>query len=211
MVLETGNFGVGGFRLDTWSVSSAATGLEAIPPKLLHEASSQVAFPIYLVELVLRSSSGEETVLRLSSAGKKSLRDSRYFDQSIVWFGEYDYQSVAVSGLSSNGATLSLDNSRNRYSFFAFSDEIPLKEQKVRVWLSDGQKEELPDDKTVLIFDGYVDSVTSVTEKEVTFTALAQSIIAGWSPRIFLAPPMCNHLPRAGTKIGTLTLIPAKR
>jgi hypothetical protein len=185
--------------------------MEVIPPTLLTEAIKEVSFPGYLVEVSLQSTSGQDTVFRLSTAGKKVLVGSRYLEESRVEFGAYEYQSVGISGLTNSSATLSLDNSASRYGFFAFSDDTPLKDQRVRVWAISGKEEEIPDDLCVLVFEGYVDSILSVTEQEVKFSAKAQSITAGWTPRIFLAPPMCNHLPKAGTKIGNLVLEPSRR
>jgi hypothetical protein len=185
--------------------------VDAVPAELLTEATKEVSFPGYLVEVAIQSVSGQETVFRLSTAGKKVLVGSRYFSDHRVEFGAYDYQSVGISGLTNSSVTLSLDNSANRYAFFAFSDDAPLKDQRVRVWAISGPGEEVPDNLCVLVFEGYVDSVLSVTEAEVKFSAKAQSITAGWTPRIFLAPPMCNHLPKAGTRIGNLVLVPARR
>lgn len=183
---------------------------EIVPTELLTEATKEVSFPGYLVEVALESTSGQDYVFRLSTAGKKVLVDSRYFSESRVEFGAYDYQSVGISGLTNSSVVLSLDNSANRYAFFAFSDDTPLKDQRVRVFAISGPSEEVPDNLCVLAFEGYVDEILSVTEAEVKFSAKAQSITAGWTPRIFLAPPICNHLPKAGTRIGSLVLEPAR-
>jgi len=183
----------------------------SIPQDLITESTKRVSFSGYLTEIVLVSSNGQETILRLSSAGRKELINSRHFNDSPVVFGDGPDSFAGVSGLTGQGVTLSFNNSRNVFSFFALSDSVSLKSQRVKVWAISGQGEQVADSYHALVFQGTIDEIKSVNEREVVITAKAGALSAGWTPRIFLAPPLCNHLPSAGTKIGNLVLVPSSR
>ena len=208
MRIKTSDVGIQGYEIDWTQVTPGQSAVLDISEPLQVAATKSVSHPVFLVELLLKEVSGTVVTVRLSSAGHKSLSGHPDFSQSTVDFGVISHESVLVSGLTQQSVTLSLDNSTKRYAFFALSDVIPLKDQRVRVWSAYSEHTLIPNDQIALVFDGYIDSVLAVNEKEVKFTANAQSISAGWCPRIYLSPPLCNHLPKAGTKIGNLILEP---
>jgi hypothetical protein len=165
-------------------------------------SSEEVSHPIYLVEILLKRIDGVLITIRLSSAGKKT------FDDKI--FGDNPYPSANVSSLTSKTVKISLDNSGQLYSFFAFSDKIPLKEQVLKIWSAYSDSDDIPINQARLSFNGYIDDISEISNKLIAFTGISQSISASWAPRIYCAPPLCNHLPKAGTKIGSLLLEPSR-
>lgn len=206
--VSSGSLGIRAFNLDWRKVPGTSSPVVEVSNHLRIAASAGVSHPVFLVELRLKEIAGGVTISRLSSGGPKRVTGSPLFEEDEVRFGVYSYQSVEVTGLTSQSVMLSLDNSTRAYAFFALSDTIPLKDQKVRVWYAYCQEEDIPNDYLMLVFDGYIDAVSTISEKEVKFNAVAQSAISGWTPRVHLIPPLCNHLPKAGTKIGDLVLEP---
>jgi len=202
------NVGIVPGSVDWRRVPGESSPVAVVSSSMRLEASKQISHPVYLVELKLKENTGRVLTIRLSSAGHKSVIGSQLFSEPAVDFGVSDYQSVGVSNLTPESVTISLDNSTSRYAFFALSDVIPLKEQRIKVWSAYSSTAVIPNDNIVLSFDGYINDVPVVSEKEVKFTALSASAGSGWTPRVHMAPPLCNHLPKAGTKIGSLVLEP---
>ena len=165
-------------------------------------AKSEVTTPVYLVEISLKRTDGIYINIRLSSSGKRT------FDGKD--FGNSPYPSAEVKDITSQKTTISMDNSGQLYSFFSFSDDIPLKEQRVRVWQSYDINENIDAGNTILQFDGYINDILEISEAKISFNCLSQSVTSSWCPRIRLLPPLCNHLPKSGTKIGNLLLEPGR-
>ena len=59
----------------------------------------------------------------------------------------------------------------------------------------------------VVIMDGTLDAVSSVRQQEVVVTALGTRRDVAWTPRIFIAPPLCNHMVPVDAKIGPNSLL----
>ena len=165
-------------------------------------AKEEVTTPVYLVEINLKRINGTYINIRLSSGGRKVFEGKD--------FGNSPYPSAEVKDITSQKTTISMDNSGQLYSYFSFSDDIPLKEQRVRVWQSYDISENIDSDKTILQFDGYINDILEISEAKISFNCLSQSVSASWCPRIRLLPPLCNHLPKSGTKIGNLLLEPGR-
>lgn len=141
--------------------------------------SASISAPGYLVELTIGGAS-----LRYSSRG------------DLTWDG-YTWQGGArVSSSSAADWTLGLTNHDNAASAIVLASDID--NTQVRIWSYVGQAD--PPD-AVLVFEGAIDRLSSITLERVEVTLSAASPGRSWLPDAILAPPLLNYLPVPGTTI----------
>lgn len=124
---------------------------------------------------------------------------------------QYYTSGTKVESIEPSNARLSFDNSDLSASAAFLGQDV--RDIPIKIYaLYTHPSEFLPDTAStpVLVFDGVLDAIEAVNQVEVVVTCLSSRLAAAWTPRIVAAPPLCNHMPPAGTQLGNLTLEPAR-
>ena len=129
--------------------------------------------------------------------------------QQVSYNGDtYVKSGVTIKSLTEISAVISLDNSDNSASGLVLNTIVT--DRPIDIYIAYGEGSSFTDDDVTLFFSGKMSHVTEINEREIIIACSALSIDATTTPRIYCAPPLCNHLPAAGTKFGDYILEPAE-
>jgi len=144
-----------------------------------------ITTPIYLVRINL--STGD---VRHSSRG-----DVTYNGYSWSGTGIRVENLTPTKGGGMSGA-ISIPNTDLAWSAIVLNNDIRGRDIDISMVYS-----ETPSvGDAVMVFSGVMDSVP-VIDTRVVINIVSEGIGTAFSPRLFCAPPLCNHMPAAGTII----------
>ena len=164
----------------------------SLPTNIASGITQQVTIPLYLVELHFSS------ILYLSTRQQATYNDG-------TGINTYLKSGTNVRNVSEKGVIVELDNS-DGFSGSAIVLGEGVRDKVIRIYAAYGEGSTLGTDDVYLYFEGYMSHVSSIDANKVVIQSSFLSEELAYTPRIYCAPPLCNHIPPTGTKLGTYTL-----
>ena len=144
-----------------------------------------ITTPIYLVRLNLQSGD-----VRYSTRGDISYNGYTWLGNGVRIENLSPTKSGGVSG------SISIPNTDLAWSAIVLGNDIRGRDVDIRMVYSDTPS----NNDAVMVFSGVMDAVP-VIDTRVVINVISEGIGTAFSPRLFCAPPLCNHMPAAGTVI----------
>lgn len=166
-----------------------------VSPDLQAELSKDITNPVLLLEI--QFDTPDKQIIRATN------KDDREYNGHVFSGCNPDFQAQ-ITAHSDLTIRFPLPDSAIRYYSLAMSPADG--GTKVKLWQAYGEEYNIPDSKIILRFDGFVTGVPHCSEKAVEYQCRASHLSALWTPRIVIAPPLFNHLPKDGTRVGNIDI-----
>lgn len=151
--------------------------------RLQSEIAQVVTRPVYLVELSF------SVPLYLSTGGLVAWNGQDWLPSGATVESLHELPGGSITG------RLTLANSDRAMGALVLGEGV--RDRACRVWQIYGGAPYDSGD-AVLRFDGAMDAVEEIGDR-VVIALVSAGMSLAWAPRLFWAPPMCNHLPPPGT------------
>lgn len=145
-----------------------------------------VTEPLYLVQIDLAGQS-----LRYSSAGAVSWLDQTWLPAGLR------VEELRPAEAGGQEGRLALANQDNVLSALLLAES--LYDRRVRIWTLYGRGP-WDEEDAVLLFDGALDGAR-LDPYRAELDLVSQDAGTAYSPRLYVDPPLCRHLPAPGTVV----------
>lgn len=161
--------------------------MKALPSNIATNVTLPITVPFYLIYL------GFSTPLYLSSR------------QAVTYGGNsYTRNGIVVKSVSESDVVVGMDNTDLSATAIVLGEGV--RDKSIKIYKAYGTAVALTADDVTLMFDGYMGNVSNITHNEAEIRCTYSSEALATAPRIYCSPPLCNHVPPTGTKLGTYTL-----